>query len=163
MRFELTGVKAKFLIPAANVTEHVPQVIFNSGQKTVLPAAAGGLQNKRILLVEDSLLIALDAETMLLDAGASQVKVVSSAEAGLSALIANDFQAAVLDINLGRGTSLPVADELAKRGIPFIFTSGYSDHSTIPARFHEIRVVVKPYASTTLVEAVAAAIELRQS
>ena len=121
------------------------------------------LQGKRILLVEDSLLIALDAETMLRDAGASEVEVVASAEAGLSAIVAQEFQAAVLDINLGRGTSLPVADELAKRNIPFIFASGYSDHSTIPQRFRHIRMVVKPYASATLVEAVLAAGDARQS
>ncbi len=163
VKFELTGVKAKFLIPAANVTEQMPQLIFSGGQKSAPPQAGGSLQGKRILLVEDSLLIALDAETMLRDAGAKGVEVVASAEAGLSAIVAQEFQAAVLDINLGRGTSLPVADELAKRNIPFIFASGYSDRSTIPQRFRHIRMVVKPYASATLVEAVLAAGDARQS
>lgn len=163
VRFELTGVKAKFLIPAANVTERKhDEIMFNAGKKTVVPDVAGSLQNKRVLLVEDSLLIALDAETMLRDAGAHEVDVVASAEAGLNAMIAHEFQAAVLDINLGRGTSLPVADELAKRGIPFVFASGYSDRSTIPERFRDIRIVVKPYASATLIEAVIAAIELQK-
>ena len=159
VRFELTGVKAKFLIPAANVTGQVPQVVFNSGRKAVLPHVGASLQGKRILVVEDSLLIALDAETMLRDAGANDVDVVASAEAALSAIVANEFQAAVLDINLGRGTSLPVADELAKRSIPFVFASGYSDRSTIPERFSGVRVVGKPYASATLVEAVLAAVD----
>ena len=162
VRFELTGVKAKFLIPAANVTEQMPQPSFNGGQKAILSQAGGTLEGKRILLVEDGLLIALGAETMLRDAGASDVEVVASAEAGLSAIIAQNFQVAVLDINLGRGTSLPVADELAMRNIPFIFASGYNDCSGIPERFRHIRIVVKPYASATLIDAVLAAIDAQQ-
>ena len=107
-----------------------------------------------VLLVEDSLLIALDGEAMLQDAGAATVEVVSNAEAALRFIAAKTCSVAVLDVNLGSGTSMPVADELAKRGIPFIFASGYNDSSTIPQRFRHVPIVVKPYSIAGLISTI---------
>jgi hypothetical protein len=38
------------------------------------------------------------------------------------------FDAAMLDVNLNGNKSYPVADALAARGVPFVFSTGYSDH-----------------------------------
>ena len=119
-----------------------------------MPASGLPLTGLDILLVEDSLLIAMDAEEMLRDLGAASVEVVGSAAEALAFIAATSCRVAVLDINLGRGTSMPVADELAKRAIPFIFASGYSDSSTIPERFRHVRIVGKPYSSSALASAI---------
>ena len=49
----------------------------------------------------------------------------------------------MLDVNLGSGNSFPVAEELRRRNIPFIFATGYGDGSAIPAGFAPaVRVAV---------------------
>ncbi|MFM9849060.1 MAG: HWE histidine kinase domain-containing protein [Hyphomicrobiaceae bacterium] len=153
LRYELTGVRARFVIPAKHVVEVDPDASGDSSRP--LPSSGGAsLTGLDVLLVEDSLLIALDAEAMLQEAGAASVEIVSNAEAGLRFLTAKTCSVAVLDINLGRGTSIPVADELAKRCIPFIFASGYNDATAIPERLRHVRIVGKPYSMGALAGAI---------
>ena len=54
-----------------------------------------------------------------------------------------DFDAAILDINLGDGMVYPVADILAARGVPFVFVTGY-DADSVDGRFREVPVLQKP-------------------
>jgi FixJ family two-component response regulator len=53
---------------------------------------------------------------------------------------------------------LPVADELAKRGIPFIFATGYGDAATVPERFSSVPLIVKPYSQNSLINAISKAV-----
>jgi DNA-binding NtrC family response regulator len=95
---------------------------------------------------------------MLRGAGAAAVEVAGDAGPALAYLNSNTCNAAVLDINLGRGTSMPVADELAKRGIPFVFASGYSDSAMIPERHRHVTIVGKPYSIAGLSRAISEAV-----
>jgi light-regulated signal transduction histidine kinase (bacteriophytochrome)/CheY-like chemotaxis protein len=155
VRFELTGVRARFVIPAKHVRNDgtsVEPLTWPGGSES--PATALSVSGLDVLLVEDSLLIALDAEAMLRDSGANRVDVFGSTAEALNFIGSMSCQVAVLDINLGRGTSIPVADELAKRGIPFIFASGYTDSASIPERYRHVHFVAKPYSSSALVGAI---------
>ncbi|MCU0127311.1 hypothetical protein N8H41_25510, partial [Pseudomonas vlassakiae] len=49
--------------------------------------------------------------------------------------------AAILDINLGTGTSLCVADELVRRGVPFVFATGYGDSVSIAQHLQHVAVI----------------------
>lgn len=71
------------------------------------------------------------------------------------ALVYNNshIDAAVLDINLHGEMVYPVADELAGRGVPFVFASGY-DKSAVPERYSRIKHCEKPVPP----EAIAAAL-----
>ncbi len=153
IRYELTGVRARFVIPAKHVVDTPPMTAMSprSPEKSLGANALSGLE---VLLVEDSLLIALDAESMLRASGVSSVEVAGDAGAALAFVASGTCSFAVLDINLGRGNSIPVADELAKRGIPFIFASGYSDPSLIPERHRNVRIVGKPYSIVSLTNAI---------
>ena len=53
---------------------------------------------------------------------------------------------ALLDVNLGRENSFPVADALLARGIPFVFATGYGEANMFPERFRHLPVLSKPYA-----------------
>jgi CheY-like chemotaxis protein len=100
------------------------------------------------------MLIAMDLEAMLANKGATNTVTTGSSADALKLLktFAPDF--AVLDINLGVGTSLPVAEELSKRNIPFIFATGYGDQSWIPPELTAAPVVRKPYDSDELIQAI---------
>jgi CheY-like chemotaxis protein len=100
------------------------------------------------------MLIAMDAEMMLSDHGLTNVVTVSSAAEALRKLKTFKPMAAVLDVNLGVGTSLPIAEELRRQGVPFIFATGYGDSSIIPEDFADVRVVRKPYSDKDLMPAI---------
>ena len=103
-----------------------------------------GLQNRRILLVEDEFLLAVDLEEHLTAAGAVVVGPVSSVDETL-ALIAqkSPLDAAVLDVNLDGQSVFPVADELVRRGVPLVFATGY-DERILPARYADAPCLDKP-------------------
>ena len=151
VRYELGGLQARFVIPskfvgAGNSTvNNLPSAALNK------PAPGGSIGGLSILLVEDQMVIALDAQSMLEDAGAGHVEAFSNAADALRLIAATPPEAAVLDVNLGSGTSFSIADELAGRGIPFVFATGYSDQMNIPPRYRETVVVQKPYTADSLV------------
>ena len=62
---------------------------------------------------------------------------------------------AVLDVNLGDHTSAPVAEALRSLGVPFMFATGYGDTIMVPESMKTVPIVRKPYADSTLAEAIA--------
>ena len=81
---------------------------------------------RRILVVEDEPLVALEVAHVLTEARFEVVGPTRDVAGALSLLDRDGCDAAVLDINLGHETSAPVAIELAKRRTPFVTLSGYS-------------------------------------
>jgi CheY-like chemotaxis protein len=79
----------------------------------------------------------------LLECGHSVVGPISRASEALSAAREGDFDAAILDINLGDGMAYPVADILAARGVPFVFLTGY-EADTVDGRFGAVPILQKP-------------------
>ncbi len=154
------GVEARIAIPAAFVIHRAapPPV-----EKAVAAVADGvaDLNGRKVLLLEDQLVIALDAEDMLRAMGVEQLVTVSTAHEALRNIAASVPDLAVLDVNLGQGTSLPVADELLRQMVPFVFATGYGDSVNIPQSFREVPIVRKPYTEETLREALVKAIAVR--
>jgi DNA-binding NarL/FixJ family response regulator len=92
-----------------------------------------GLDNVRVLIVEDETLLALDLEMTLAANGCTVVGpsgTIGSAVASIDALAPD---AAILDLNLNGESSVAVADTLADRGVPFLFLTGY-DREHLPQR-----------------------------
>lgn len=88
---------------------------------------SGALTGRRILLVEDEYLIAMEMERWLQDAGAKIVGPVPSVEQALDVIeeVNGALDAAVLDINLSHGELVyPVADRLKELGVPYLFATG---------------------------------------
>jgi DNA-binding response OmpR family regulator len=93
----------------------------------------GRVALKRVLVVEDELLIAMDVEEMLRDMGMEIVGPAGSLEAALELARTEYLDCAVLDVNLGDGTPItPLIDVLSGRGIPFVFITGYSSWGSSP-------------------------------
>ena len=107
------------------------------------------LSQRRILVVEDEMLVLMSIETMLEDLGCTTIES-SATVAGALALLENaSFDAAILDVNLDGERSYPVADALIAAGIPFVFSTGYGDNgdrSDLAGR----PVLRKPYLPTNL-------------
>jgi PAS domain S-box-containing protein len=97
----------------------------------------------RVLVVEDEALVGIMIQECLTELGFQIVGPVCTASDALAAATDGDFDAAILDINLGDGMVYQVAEILARRHVPFVFVTGY-DADSVDSRFREIRVLQKP-------------------
>jgi CheY-like chemotaxis protein len=111
------------------------------------------LIGKRILIVEDEMMLMLLLDEMLASFGVIPVAAPSVA-AALQLVNGGEFDAATLDINLGTETSYRIADELQRRQIPFLFISGYGMH--LSAGYNDVPILRKPFTITQLADALAA-------
>jgi CheY-like chemotaxis protein len=120
-------------------------------------SASQRLLGLRVLLVEDEGLVAMLGEELLTEAGCEVVLAMQLVQA-LELAASENFDFAVLDVNLGGGTtSLPLARVLVSSGTPFMFASGYGP-GTVLSEFPEHEVVRKPYSFRSLCDAISRAI-----
>ncbi len=132
-------------VPSAPVTRTVETVIAASGPVD--------LKGYRVLIVEDAVLLALELETGLLEAGAAVIGPAYELEEAM-ALLDRPIDAAVLDANLNGRSVSPVAEALTRRGVPFVFATGYGETAGAPGGF-DAPVIRKPYDVTQVAAAVA--------
>ncbi len=155
LRFESTGVSATFVVPARFVTALAPVAAAATREGARPDLEIPTLSDLDVLVVEDQLVIAMDVENVLSDHGARAVHTAATASEALRIVASKNIDVAVLDVNLGVGTSIPVAEELVRRGVPFIFATGYGDTAMIPGGMRAVPVVRKPHEAQSLVGAVA--------
>ncbi|MDF9861374.1 CheY-like chemotaxis protein [Methylorubrum pseudosasae] len=142
VRYELTGVEARFTLPPAFVQAAPPA----TSAPGLREAAAVPLRlTGTVLLVEDNMIIALEAEELLTALGADAVDMAASTRDALRLIEASPPDRALLDVNLGSETSIPVARRLAELGIPYAFATGYGESFRIPTDLSTVPVVKKPY------------------
>lgn len=153
------GVEACFRIPARHVSE--PKNFAGPAIKFPRPAVghpqappAHVLDGQQVLLVEDSLIIALDAEDIATRLGAETVSTAATVEGALDIIEAARPTVAMLDINLGDSNSFPVANRLADLGIPFLFATGYGEQAQLPMEHRGRPVVQKPYTIENVARAI---------
>jgi len=109
------------------------------------------LAGLRVLVVEDSLLVAEVIAETLEDCGCSVVGPVSRVQRALPLAEHEALHGAVLDVNLAGEFCFPIAEALDARGVPFIFLTGYGDAEALPPRFQARPVVGKPFVPRDLV------------
>jgi len=138
--------------PPPEPVEAAPERIVETvvaADETVRPGAIAGL---KVLIVEDSLLLALELEAGLEDAGVVVVGCAAELSEALS-MVELDFDVAVLDADLNGQSVAPVAEILRGMGRPFVFATGYADKAA-PMGF-DAPIVRKPYNVHQIARAVA--------
>ncbi|MBB3948768.1 response regulator [Aureimonas jatrophae] len=118
------------------------------------------LQGKRVLVVEDEFLVALDIEAELEDCGASVVCASTLAQARAKAE-GGAFDAVVLDLNLHGEASYPVADLLHERQVPFVFHTGQGEKAVLTRRYPGVTVCSKPCDGRSLANSLGRVISMR--
>ena len=116
----------------------------------------------RVLVVEDEPLLAFDIAQHLGEAGFQVVGPATSVARALGFIEHAGCDVAVLDVNLGRETSEPVAEKLAGLGTPFITLSGYSAEQH-PAAFHASLSLTKPAKPAELIALLEQVVASRES
>ncbi|MES2290632.1 MAG: HWE histidine kinase domain-containing protein [Pseudomonadota bacterium] len=150
VEYKPTGVEAQFRIPGrhvsdakggANIAIRFPRPSAGHPQSPPHKMLAG----YDVLLVEDSLIIALDAEDILTRLGARTVTTAATVDSALDQIDTHPPTIAILDINLGDRNSFPVADRLMNLNVPFLFATGYGEQAVIPDDHRGRTIVQKPY------------------
>lgn len=120
------------------------------------------LEGLRVLILEDEFLIAMDVEQLCRDHGAADVSILRHLDELKAATFdADAFHVAIVDVMLAGQSTIGFAGELAERGIPFVFATGYSGSDTLFDAFPGVAIVGKPYVGSTLIDAVIAAVNRR--
>ncbi len=108
------------------------------------------LSGRRILIVEDEMLLLMTIEDVLADLGCETVISASTVDKAIGLIDGQVFDAAVLDMNLNGTSSQAVAEALAARGVPFLVATGNRDEMW--DGFRDRAVVRKPFKYDELVE-----------
>lgn len=146
--YPVEGLHALFLIPDEHISgfETPGAVIREPASEPPHPAEfTEALASGVALIVEDNVIIAMEAEDVLRGFGFTDCRIAGSVNAALGVLEGADVSFAMLDVNLGKDTSEAVGHALEERGIPFIFASGYGERSLQSGAFKGVPVVTKPY------------------
>ncbi|EJL32057.1 HWE histidine kinase domain-containing protein [Novosphingobium sp. AP12] len=142
------GLHALFIVPVDHVSgfetpgAHIREVVTEPPEASEFTAR---LASGTALIVEDNVIIAMEAEDLLRGFGFTDCRVAGSVESAMHILENAEVSFAMLDVNLGKDTSAPVATALNERAIPFIFASGYGERSLQTGAFRGVPVVTKPY------------------
>jgi CheY-like chemotaxis protein len=104
------------------------------------------LSGRRILVVEDEMLVLIMIEDMLADLGCKSVTSAATVDRALASINSQVFDVALLDMNLNGDDSHPVAEALSARGVPFVYSTGntgqnlrdgYSDRPVLKKPFKD--------------------------
>ncbi len=137
---------------ASTVAERVKSLAATEAPSS--PAKRPLLAGRRLLVIEDEPLVALDIVAGLEDAGAEVLGPAGTERDALRLIDTEMADAALLDANLHGRPVDQVAAALVRRRIPFVFVSGHS-RDGLPAGFAEAPLMGKPFSHRKLVEIVA--------
>lgn len=91
---------------------------------------SGSLEGRKVLVVEDEMLVSMLVEDMLGDLGCVVIGPAASLDEALALAREAEIDIGLLDVNLAGKAIYPVADVLKARGVPYVFASGYGDSNT---------------------------------
>jgi CheY-like chemotaxis protein len=103
------------------------------------------LLGKRVLVIEDEMLVLMAIEDMLGDLGCTSITAAGNVETALNLIAANMFDLATLDVNLNGTRSYAIAEALTNRHIPFAFATGYGEHG-VEEGYGDRPVLEKPFS-----------------
>jgi DNA-binding NtrC family response regulator len=110
----------------------------------VMSGFNGGLRGRRVMVLEDDVLIAMDMEDFLISEGCQVVGPISNVEAALEKVETAQLDGAVVDLNLRGELSVPVIEALKSRGVPVIVCSGYAELPGVQEMLKDVPMVPKP-------------------
>ncbi len=144
---------ARFAAPEAAPEAEPPAPVQGASVGSANQGQSAKIDGLRLLIVEDALLLTLELESGLQEAGARIMGSAADLEEAMR-MVDLPLDAAVLDANLNGVSVLPVAEALAARGVPFVFATGYGDSKMAPQGFGA-PIIRKPYDVTQVAAALA--------
>jgi|SRR5215813_682018 len=113
-----------------------------------------GSAQRRVLVVEDEIMIRMLLEDMLADLGYRIAASAGGLDEAMTLARDSDFDVAILDVNLNGHAVYPVAEVLDQRGVPFVFSTGYGERG-LPEAYRDRPTLQKPFQLENLDKALA--------
>lgn len=117
--------------------------------------AGEALRGRRVLIIEDEMLVAMEFESLLQRQGCAVVGPASTVDRALALLDHDQPDAALLDLNLNGEPASAVAVALRTRGVPFVLVTGYGEAQSSEPELQGAPRVDKPVNHHALVRALA--------
>ncbi|MEO5628632.1 MAG: response regulator [Thermomonas sp.] len=119
------------------------------------------LQGKRVLIVEDEVLLAMMLEDVFSDAGAHVVGPAATVDQAIALITSEVIDVALLDVWLRDQRSDPIAEILRQRGVPYVLATGYIN--PFGAELASAPTLPKPYQFSQVEAALLAALQAKAS
>lgn len=153
--FRAKGLTCRIELPLGREEQPVTGGIKRVGGDTILLAKTQDqrstvLTGKRVLVVEDEPLVAMDIRTALISAGCEVLGPAGTISEAKALIEDVNFDAALLDLNIEGASSEELAHTLARKNIPFAFVTGYRRMS-LPETFRESLLLPKPFDREQLI------------
>jgi DNA-binding NtrC family response regulator len=110
------------------------------------------MRGGRIFVVDDETMIRMLLDDMLSDIGCTMTVEAGTINDAMVLARKADFDVAILDVNLNGYPITPVAEILERRGLPFVFATGYGERG-VPEAFRAYPTLQKPFQSEALLDA----------
>ena len=152
LRFLSTGVEVDFWLPQ-NLLEWdslSPKLQQQDPVQQVKKTVNDNRGKGATLILEDSMLIAMELEDTLKELGFDRVDSAPKVARALELLEQNQYRICWLDIDLKHETSFALAYELLNRKIPFVFATGYDSKFTLPNDLKSVTLLKKPLNSVKI-------------
>jgi CheY-like chemotaxis protein len=111
---------------------------------------------RRILVIEDELMIRMLLQDMLADLGYTVAGEAGRIDEAVALAKQGEFDVAILDVNLNGQPISPVVEVLVERGLPFVFATGYGQRG-VPEPYRQTPTLQKPFQADALAQAIEAA------
>lgn len=159
VRYLPKGLEAEFTLPPGvfNIVQqernHMP-LPMHQAMSQPAPAQSQLFAGLHGLIVEDNMIIALDAEQLMLDGGMAKVHLAASVAEARKIIATERLDIALLDVNLGPETSFPLVTTLNEKKVPFVFVTGYGERVVLPPEAGAAVAIKKPFATQQLTQAI---------
>ncbi|RVT81705.1 GAF domain-containing protein [Rhodobacteraceae bacterium CCMM004] len=159
--YNVGGFEAEFELPAPHVrlARPAPAPVAAAPK----PAAPAVRLDGPVMVVEDNMIIAIDATDMLTQLGAAHVFSVSNLDGAMRTIAQHEIVFALVDVNLGTETSLPAVEALVAKGVPVVIATGYGADGGAIQGFPPVPVLRKPYTVEDVRGALDKAVEAVQN
>ncbi|MEG3768879.1 response regulator, partial [Alteromonas sp. 14N.309.X.WAT.G.H12] len=152
IEFAADGVKGEFVVPRQHLITDETTV---AEPETVTPAPLlkGRTLPEHALVVEDSLIIALDLQKRLTHLGVGHVDIAGSIEQAQIKVNQRLPALALFDVHLGHETTLALIKKLKMQKVPIVIISGYGEDLVLPSELQDVPLLTKPVAENQLTRA----------
>lgn len=148
LQSKITGLTAKFFIPKKYVELELENSDVEKEAKTEANAQTIKVHEPKLLssafIVEDNLLISLDLKKHLNQIGFNKTEIFGNIASARAALAKHKPSMMFLDVHLGHENTFQLGLEIQKKGIPFVFITGYGAAIELPQELGHVPILTKP-------------------
>jgi PAS domain S-box-containing protein len=153
IRYSAEGIACSIRLPLPDALPQplaaAPHLVEGEDLMSFSESDGSEFHGRRILLVEDEPLVAMDVEAQVIAEGYEVVGPAGTLEKARGLIAEEHLDAALLDANLGGHSVEELAAALTRKGIPFAFATGYG-RDALPKAFAQAPVLTKPFAPQQL-------------